>query len=115
MWAIFLPTGVLAWSEPDALETHPHEPAFGISEFARDALLGAALLAGLVVGLLQDTKLFALLPLVGVLMLLGAIGRRAAGQPPVRASTLWRYAITLVLVAAILAALYFTTGAGASA
>lgn len=46
LWAIFLPTGVLAWCEPDALEPDLGEPAAGLSEAARDGLLGGALVAG---------------------------------------------------------------------
>lgn len=80
LWAIFLPTGVLAWREPDALE--PDEPAGGLSEMARDALLGAALVAGLVLGFVRDSDVVALLPLVGVLALLGAAARRSVSPRP---------------------------------
>ena len=76
LWAIFLPTGVLAWCEPDALEPDPGEPAPGLSEAARDGVLGAALAAGLVLGFVQDVDLFALLPFVGALALLGWLARR---------------------------------------
>lgn len=114
LWAIFLPTGVLAWREPDALAADPGEPTFGISETARDALLGAALAAGLALGLLQDDDVIPLLPLVGVLMLLSGFARRAAGQPQVQASTLWRVAAALVLAAALAAALLLGVGGGDS-
>ena len=76
LWAVFLPTGVLAWREPDALEPDPGEPAAGPSEAARDGLLGGALAAGVVVGIVQDIDLFALLPFVGALALLGWLARR---------------------------------------
>ncbi len=42
--------------------------------------------AGLALGLLQDDDMSPLLPLVGVLMLLGGFARRAAGQSQVQAS-----------------------------
>ena len=75
LWAIFLPTGVLAWREPDALEPDPGEPAAGLSEAARDGVLGGALAAGLALGLVQDVDVFALLPLIGALALLGRPAR----------------------------------------
>ena len=75
LWAIFLPTGVLAWREPDALEPDPGEPAAGLSEAARDGVLGGALAAGLALGLVQDVDAFALLPLIGALALLGRPAR----------------------------------------
>jgi hypothetical protein len=81
LWAIFLPTGVLAWREPDALEPDPGQPGWGLSETARDVLLGAALVAGLVLGFVRDSDLVALLPLVGALVALGAVARRAAARP----------------------------------
>jgi hypothetical protein len=80
LWAIFLPTGVLAWREPDTLE--PGEPAGRLSEPARDALLGTALAAGLVLGFVRDSDLLALLPLVGLLALLGAAARRSVSPRP---------------------------------
>lgn len=112
LWAIFLPTGVLAWREPDALapDSDPDALPFGMPEIARDALLGAALAGGLVLGLLQESDLVALLPLVGVLMLLGAVARRAAGQPPVQAATLWQFAAGFVLVIVFVAVLLLTGG-----
>jgi hypothetical protein len=76
IWAVFLPTGVLAWREPDALEPDPGEPAGGLSEAARDGVLGGALAAGLVVGIVQGVDFFALLPFVGALALLGWLARR---------------------------------------
>ena len=80
LWAMFLPTGVLAWREPDALE--PDEPAGGLSEPARDALLGTALVAGLVLGFVLGSDLVALLPLAGVIALLGAAARRGLSPRP---------------------------------
>jgi hypothetical protein len=76
LWAVFLPTGVFAWREPDALDPEPGEGAAGLSEAARDGLLGAALAAGVVVGIVQDVDVFALLPFVGALALLGWLARR---------------------------------------
>jgi hypothetical protein len=113
LWAIFLPTGVLAWSEPDALVPEPDEPAFGMPEIGRDALLGFALSAGIILGLRQDNAPVGLLPFLGTLMLLGALGRRAAGQPLMQTSTLWRLAAALVLLAGVVAALLVAVGGGA--
>ena len=76
LWAVFLPTGVLAWREPDALEPDPGEPTAGLSEAARDGLLGGALAAGVLVGILQDVDLFAPLPFLAALALLGWLARR---------------------------------------
>jgi hypothetical protein len=112
LWGVFLPTGVLAWREPDVLEPDPGEPGSGLAEPARDALLGGALVAGLVMGLLTHNDAYALAPLVAVLMALGALARRAAGQPPVQAATLWRFAAAAALVVAILAALFVSVGGG---
>jgi hypothetical protein len=76
IWAIFLPTGVLAWREPDALEPDTGEATAELSETARDAWLAGALAAGFILGIVQDVDLFALLPFVGVLALLGWLARR---------------------------------------
>jgi hypothetical protein len=76
LWAIFLPTGVLAWREPDALEPDPGQPAGGLSEATRDGLLGGALAAGVILGIVQILDFVALLPFVGVLALLGRLARR---------------------------------------
>ena len=75
IWAIFLPTGVLAWREPDALEPDAGEPTVKLSEAARDAWSAGALAAGFMLGIVQDVDLFALLPFVGVLALLGWVAR----------------------------------------
>ena len=45
-WAVFLSTGMLAWHEPDDLGPPPGEPALGMSELVRDALLGSGVAAG---------------------------------------------------------------------
>ena len=76
LWAIFLPTGVLAWREPDAPQPDPGQPAAGPPEATRDGLLAGALAAGSVLGIVQDTDLFALAPFVGTLALLGRLARR---------------------------------------
>ena len=46
LWAVFLPTGALAWREPDALELKIGGPR--LPEPIRDALLGLALAGGIV-------------------------------------------------------------------
>jgi hypothetical protein len=114
LWAVFLPTGVLAWNEPDALLPEPDAPGLAMPEVARDALLATALGAGLLLGLLDANGLLCLLPFVGTLVVLGALGRRAAGQPPIQTSTLWRLAVALVLLGGIAAALLVQTSVGTS-
>jgi len=78
LWAIFLPTGVLAWREPDALE--PESGSRGLPEALRDGLLGFALAASIAISLITagDNGLWVF---VWALALLGVLARRAAGQP----------------------------------
>lgn len=76
VWAVFLPTGVLAWREPDAFEPDTGEPTAGPSEATRDAWLVAGLTAGFALGIVLDVDLFGLLPFVAVLALLGRLARR---------------------------------------
>lgn len=80
LWAAFLPTGVLAWIEPDALE-HDEPRREGLSEAGRDAVLAVALVAGGAISLLSGASGLALLPLVGVF---GVLELRAQGpdRPP---------------------------------
>lgn len=80
LWAVFLPTGVLAWSEPDPLD--PGLGAGGLGEPVRDALLAVALTAGVVSSLITDSDIGFYGFAVG-LLLLGALARRASGQPAV--------------------------------
>ncbi|MFP5380238.1 MAG: hypothetical protein ACLGHP_10925, partial [Vicinamibacteria bacterium] len=68
LWAAFLPTGVLAWSEPDALEPDVTR----VPEHVRDALLGATIVGGVAAGLLTGSET-GLLALVAMLALLGAL------------------------------------------
>ena len=42
LWGVYLPTGVLAWCEPDALDPDPDELAPAVPEVVRDALLAVA-------------------------------------------------------------------------
>jgi hypothetical protein len=76
LWAVFLPTGVLAWSEPEALEPTAGAPAGGLSEAARDGLLASALATGLILGALLNRDHVALLPLVAALTLVGGLAHR---------------------------------------
>ena len=79
LWAIFLPTGVLAWREPDALE--PESGGRGLPEALRDGLLGFALAASVAIILIAEDDAAGLWVFVAALALLGALARRAAGQP----------------------------------
>lgn len=86
LWAAFLPTGVLAWLEPDALEPDAGEPRQGLSEAARDGLLAAAIVAGLILGPLDDSAALGLLPLMCALALLGRLARRGDPAAPERST-----------------------------
>jgi hypothetical protein len=94
LWAVFLPTGVLAWREPDAIEPETGGPS--LSEPLRDALLGLALAAGVVLVVAESDAgawLF-----VAALALIGALGRRAAGQPMMSRQRKWRVTIGVILL-----------------
>lgn len=110
LWAVFLPTGVLAWSEPDALEAE--EGGGALSESLRDVLLGLALAAGLAADLFTNTG-FGFLLFIWALALLGALARRAGGQPVISRQRRWRLAIGLTMIL-ILAAYVLVSGRGGS-
>ncbi|MEA2130586.1 MAG: hypothetical protein QOJ85_3477 [Solirubrobacteraceae bacterium] len=107
LWAVYLPTGVLAWREPDALE--PETASGALPERLRDALLGLALAGAAVVSLVSEDDAGTLL-FVAALALLGALARRAAGQPMMSRQRQWRIAIGIVLIF-IVAGLAFVLGA----
>lgn len=112
LWAVFLPTGVLAWREPDALEPEP--AASSLNEPLRDAVLGAALAADVAISLVADTDA-GLWPFVAAIVLLGGLGRRAAGQPMVSRQRKWRVAIgMLLLLAVVFVALFAGSSGGGS-
>ena len=98
LWAIFLPTGVLAWREPDALE--PESGGRGLPEALRDGLLGFALAASVAISLIAEGD-DGLWVFVVALALLGALARRAAGQPAMSRQRRWRVAIGIVLIVLI--------------
>jgi len=77
LWALYLPTGVLAWREPDLLSAGPEWSSGGLSERPRDALLAVALGGALTLAFLGFDGLLALLPLIAVLALLCGLARRA--------------------------------------
>jgi hypothetical protein len=101
LWATFLPTGTLAWREPDALELESAETEGGFSEAIRDAVLGVALAAALAISLAAEANAAGLL-FVPALALVGALGRRAAGQPAMPRQRRWRVAIGLALIVAFI-------------
>lgn len=111
LWAAFLPTGVLAWREPDALELELAEDSGGLSEPVRDAVLGVSLAAGAAVSLLADTDAAALL-FVAALALVGALGRRAAGQPAMSRQRKLRVAIGIALIVIVVALAFAFAGTG---
>ncbi len=104
LWWVYLPTGILAWREPDAIGLG-RGASPGVPEQTRDALLGLALGAGLVLGLFASTAPWGLLALTSALALLGGLARREAGQPPVASSTLRATGIVLIGGAAALVVL----------
>ncbi len=106
LWAIYLPTGVLAWREPDALEA---EEAGGLPEPLRDALLGLALAGGLAISLAGDSDSGTIV-FVAAIALIGAIARRMGGQPLMSRERRWRVAIGIALVL-IVVGLAFAFGA----
>lgn len=77
LWAIYLPTGVLAWREPDLLSAGPEWSSAGLPERPRDALLAVAVGGALTLAFLGFDGLLALLPLIAVLALLCGLARRA--------------------------------------
>jgi hypothetical protein len=69
----------------------------GLPEPVRDALLGLALAGAIVMSLVTDDDSGTLL-FVAALALLGALARRAAGQPVMSRQRQWRVAIGIVLI-----------------
>lgn len=100
LWAIFLPTGVLAWREPDAIE--PETEGEGLSEAVRDGLLGLALAGGFAVSVAQQSD-FGVWPFAAALALLGGLARRAAGQPVMSRQRKWRVAIGVAMIVVVIA------------
>lgn len=96
LWAVFLPTGVLACREPDALETDD-DAGDRLSESLRDGLLGIALAGGIALVALADSDAGAW-PFIATLALLGGLGRRAAGQPMLSRQRKIRVAIGLAMI-----------------
>ena len=94
LWSVYLPTAALAWREPDALD---EQDRGGLPEPVRDALLGLALAGAIVMSLVTDDDSGTLL-FVAALALLGALARRAAGQPVMSRQRQWRVAIGIVLI-----------------
>jgi hypothetical protein len=95
LWWVFLPTGVLAWQEPDGLPADPDAiPA--LSERARDAVFGLALAASLMLALVPAWAL-ALLPLLAVRSILGFLAWRGSGRPLIENARIGRIAFSLVL------------------
>jgi len=111
LWAIFLPTGVLAWHEPDPLEGETGEGR--LNERIRDALLALALIGGVALVVLADSD-SGLWPFIATLALLGGLGRRAAGQPMMSRQRKIRVAIgiAMILVLVIIALVGLLSGGG---
>lgn len=110
LWAVYLPTGVLAWREPDSVTP---DPAQVLPEAARDGLLAATLVLGLVLSGLGSG--FGVVLFAGALATLGVLARRKAGQPLVSVFTLWLVFVVIALIAAVLAVFTLEiTGGGSS-
>jgi hypothetical protein len=108
LWSVYLPTGALAWREPDAIE--PETASGGLPEPVRDALLGLALAGAIVTSLVADDDTGTLL-FVAALALLGGLARRAAGQPMMSRRRRWRVAIGIVLILIVVALAFVVGGA----
>lgn len=81
-WAVFLPTAVLAWREPDAV-SGDEDVIEGPSEMVRDLMLVAALVVALAVEAVVEDGIAGPLLLLGALAAVAAWWRRAFGQQPV--------------------------------
>jgi hypothetical protein len=108
LWSVYLPTGALAWREPDAIE--PETASGGLPEPVRDAVLGLALAGAIVTSLVADDDTGTLL-FVAALALLGGLARRAAGQPMMSRRRRWRVAIGIVLILIVVALAFVVGGA----
>jgi hypothetical protein len=108
LWSVYLPTGALAWREPDAIE--PETASGGLPEPVRDAVLGLALTGAIVTSLVADDDTGTLL-FVAALALLGGLARRAAGQPMMSRRRRWRVAIGIVLILIVVALAFVVGGA----
>ncbi|WP_022927100.1 hypothetical protein [Patulibacter americanus] len=109
-WAVFLPTAVLAWREPDAPPVDEDEPRPVLCEPARDGLVAAALLAGAAVSAaLPDDHgvlelVLAPLPFVVLALAVGVFRGRRHGRSWGRAlAEEWPIAAVLLIVAALTA------------
>ncbi len=109
LWALFLPTGALAWREPDAVELEA--PTENLREPLRDGLLGVAIAGGVAISLLANSDA-GVWPFVAALALLGGLGRRAAGQPMLSRQRKWRVAIGLGMIAILVVVALVTSSAG---
>jgi hypothetical protein len=109
LWAVFLPTGALAWREPDALDSELGGP--GMPESVRDAILGFIILGGFTADVLTDVNMSFVV--LGVsLALVGGLARRASGQSMMSRRRKWRVAIGLALIAIIAVWAIVATGGG---
>lgn len=79
LWAIYLPTGVLAWGEPDALE--PDSDSRRLPDAVRDAVLGFALAASVAISLIANSD-GGFWVFVAALVLLAKLARRTS-QPAI--------------------------------
>lgn len=94
LWAVFLPTGVLAWREPDAVDLEqPH----ALPEPIRDAIVGASLAAAYALNSLLQGDAGSFL-FGAIVALLGGLSRRRAGQPIMSRQRKWRIAIGIALI-----------------
>jgi protein-S-isoprenylcysteine O-methyltransferase Ste14 len=99
LWAVFLPTGVLAWREPDALEPELVLPR--LPEPVRDGLLALALGGALYSGLAGGSNTGALV-FAAALALLGVLARRSGEATLSSQPSQWRLVIAIGLILALL-------------
>jgi len=109
LWAVILPTGVLAWMEPDALEAETR--GMGLAEPVRDALLGLTLAGGIALDLIADAQVGFVL-FVAALALLGGVAGRAGGRPMMSRQRKRRVAIGIVLILVLIAVGIVGLGSG---
>jgi len=84
LWVVFLPTGVLAWREPDAVTDEWEESVSrGPGEGARDAILGVALVAAFGLSVFAQSGGWGLVVIMAALSILAAWTRYGSGQQPI--------------------------------
>jgi hypothetical protein len=79
LWAVFLPTAVLAWREPDPILPDDRGDAMG-GESIRDLLLAVGLAVSVYIGVTSDSSLYGLLALAAAVALVAGGRRQQFGR-----------------------------------